>query len=501
MGSRVKEMEAFIKYNAKLFHQNPDIKINSDILYDMLMKYDMSIVEQKDRLANDNLEYWQTAFSNVENIKTFTTPKNTGFIHFENIKVINDINFFKLYLTFGKDDMKDCVEQIIRFMAQENITHGSKAANKQRSDALVLRVEKLEGVEKIQKFIHSNPSISSKLRKPNPFVYNKDGIGYAMDGRVIFNGTLADQLSDYYNDLKMNKKLKKASLMGFRNHLIRTYNSTFVSCENLENFMNTDVFKKCIVDKNEPERTVNNYLEVFKLMILSTDISDNFNDYIDHYNFCHDDVRVTGNCNFFKQKILAMQKEVPKTEISETPKEIELRSDIFDAYITYGIEKYGINDVINILEEYAKSGNVTNITRDKNFRTLFENYVSKDAINQILSGVTMRAYCSKFRKIDKVELLDNAAYATCSKHGVEQLKNAINSSILFGNFSFFSENGKNMSRTKLMENVSKEELSIIIKESLVRKGIVLTEDDIYFNCYTNYIANTIADLENSEKVI
>lgn len=61
----------------------------------------------------------------------------------------------------------------------------------------------MEDAELVQKFIDSNEKLKSKMRNVNPFIYNKSGVGYALDGLLSYNSILSNIMSSYFEKLQL----------------------------------------------------------------------------------------------------------------------------------------------------------------------------------------------------------------------------------------------------------------------------------------------------------
>lgn len=137
------------------------------------------------------------------------------------------------------------------------------------------------------------------------------------------------------------------------------------------------------------------------------------------------------------------------------------KKDLLDQYIMYALKKYNsVVETINCVKSFI-NGNQKAITRDKNFRTDFINYLSSSDILQIVNG-NIEGYIQNFalNEIENENLLNlikEALTETYNKYGFIHTKTAIYALITSNDASYIT-NGDNNYRDRLSK-YSYEEIS------------------------------------------
>lgn len=107
------------------------------------------------------------------------------FLNFNNKKEAL-FNPIKMYLSVESKDIAQVSIMLFDFLEKNDILHQSKVASEVRSDDIVLRIYSKEDEVKIQNFINNNSYIRNSLKKTIQFCFEKDNIGYALDGNLSY---------------------------------------------------------------------------------------------------------------------------------------------------------------------------------------------------------------------------------------------------------------------------------------------------------------------------
>lgn len=169
---------------------------------------------------------------------------------------------------------------------------------------------------------------------------------------------------DYYNDIYINKhsfvqenfKLAEQTLNDYIKYAKENYGQSMVS-QYLYKYMEGN--SSVITRTNNFRNKFQNYITP---NIIISIMGQDLNAYINNIE----------------------QRNVNNGKISNNEK-LNLCTNIFNSYVTYAINKYGIQNAMSYIYLYL-SGNINGITRDNNFRTLFEQNLTPEIINFITSG-------------------------------------------------------------------------------------------------------------------
>ena len=131
------ETNNFIMYMAKIYMQNPYLEINNDTIYSELMRYGISDAELKNNSLLNEFTNLKNHY-NKGNVRAFVHPGQVNFLQLWNVKgEVQPENLIKIYLSFPKENMEECVQIIFDYIDRNNISSHSKLANKIRSDSVV----------------------------------------------------------------------------------------------------------------------------------------------------------------------------------------------------------------------------------------------------------------------------------------------------------------------------------------------------------------------------
>lgn len=456
--NREQKINDFLKYFAKIFSQNPDLIISEDLIYAQLKLYNLTKEEINDGSIENNFINWGYRFSNNQNLVVFQSNSQPGFLQFQNRRNKDD-NYVKLYLSYSKDKIYDCVNKIFDFISSNNMSTASKVAKALRSDSLVLRMANFDDAIKVMDFINNDPELNFYAKETNPFLIKNGKVGMAYDENLSYNATLAMLLSNYYNYCKNNNLLGNVSMYHFKEYVSLYYSNTFKNINNLREFTRMNNFSKMSNRFNSVGDEIVNYENIIKFIIMSL----NENISIEQFRQCYN------NCiNKNNNEIMASyyNKSLSNGFISKESVE-QQDVNIFNKYIEIASRKYSVEEMLGYLNSYI-SGNITAITRDRDLRQLFKIHMTPKKILAITNN-NVSLYINNYLNQKNVrndsnyqetltssyyDLFINACMATYNKYGRKQLYQALVSGTL-GDYQYFTND--NNYRDNLIKYINRFE--------------------------------------------
>ena len=410
------------------------------------------------------VEHWKQRFQNYPNLQVYESENQKGFLQFHNNHGYN--NHIKIYLSLSEQDIGPGVDMIFDYLAQNNIGHLSKVAKKDRSDVIVLRIEREEDVPRVLNFINNNSYLKDKARSISPFTMQSGAAGITFDGYLSYNMTVALIIDNYFASRKESNSFNSICLDDFRRYIDEYSYRTFIDKTNLKNFSKQDEVKNEILrikkfkpyDNNIEEKTLINYMHIFNAFKTSLNEYANYNDLINDFRNYNKESQESLTINQFSN---ALNKNTAQDYVEEK---------ILDDYIYHAYNKYNQNKnkiVIAITDFLNNKYNA--ITRDNFYRAKFKNYLNYDKIMKITNNNIMDYVNQKIEQLhEKTSIYEQAWYATYQKYGNSQTVYAIENS-LHGNFASFT-NGENKLRDKLIENFDavdvKRSIETILKTNI-----------------------------------
>lgn len=479
--NRRTEINTFLKSLAKIYIQNPNLSINSDVFYDCLMNYDISEEERKDANIRDNFVKWSEYFKSIPNIAVYHTPMQNRFLQFShdtpNYKCI------KLYLSFPKDKIYECVNKVFKYVAANNMKTASKVADIIRADSVVLRLDSIEDAKKVINFVNNDLELSNNCKKTNPFLLKEGKVGIAYDHMLSYNTVLSFMLELYFKYCRSNNRLNEVSIDTFKEYIDNFRYNVFSNKNNLKIFLeNPEISSTLHRFHGDQIELICNYEEIIKLISESLNPNMNLDRYFNFYNECLKEQQTN-------------QKYTHYNNLMNHLNEI----DLLNEYIKYAEKKYGGISVAGYLKRYAE-GNARAITRDNNYRYKFMKFLTPQKLMEV-TNYNIEEYVEghlenkivKNSSAKNYETYLNACIQTYRKYGSEQLYTAIISSIK-GNFNYFT-NGFNSYRDTLIRNNVANEVQAYIKLIVQTYGNGITGKDIYEVC-TKAIINYTKQINN-----
>lgn len=474
MSNRFQEMDNFIASFGKIIKENPNFTISSDMIYYYLSTYGYNEEELKNRDISYMFSSWEESFKN-KNLNVYQSERQPGFLQFNNVEHYPNVDCAKLYLSFPKDKIEDCVNIIFDYIEKNNMKTVSKVAGKVRSDSLVLRMYDPEDAKQIINFVSKTPILRKSLRSPNPFVMRSNNIGMAADDMLSYNDFVSLIISDYLSYCQYND-VKKINLAGLIEYSENYFNQIFVECSELENFLEKeDVQKRLSRFNGNVPNCLTNYCQMMMLFRVSLNKKKNENDYFKHLALCNNNEHKTKLRGFYHEKLYQQEKS------NVDPLEI------LNNYIDYAKQKYSTSDVYKYLEDYV-NGNNHAITRDNNFRELFSEYLPPNILISITNG-NIRGYVSNKLEnyYEKEYLTLNALIATYQKYGYNQTVFALRKA-LEGDYSSITNDGFNQYRNQMKALITPEDVVNICGNTIVNNGQELNgnfEEQVVFIIQNN----------------
>lgn len=488
MNDRFEEIDNFLKYFAKIYEQNPDVEIRKDTFYHELCGYDYNDSPDQYEKIGYYFDQWKDRFRESKSLDVFHSPAQKRFLQFHS-KERGLGKEYKLYLSFSKDNIFESVNKVFDFIDENNIVNFSKVADMIRSDDVVLRIQNKDDVDKVINFINNDEELVKNAKKTNPFLLRNGVVGYAYDNYLSYNDTVCNMIKMYFDNVRKNSSFDNVSFENFRNFVNNAYHNTFVSCNDVNAFINQDFFQKRDETFYSDVDKFINYKEVIQMLNYSLENNTNMNNY---YNFVES--------NRSKKEYNRLYDKYDKVLSGDNLEENDYVKDILDNYIALAINKYGSRNTSLRIKGYI-SGDPNVITREGNFRKLFTNFVCSDDILRITDS-DIDSYVKSFieKENNDIDAVDENKYsvfcdacrATLDKYNYKQLYCAVTKAS-YGEFKFFS-NGDGMGyRVFLKNNVNSNDINTYCNKYLTSKGYELDDNqDLY---------TVFCDLLEDEKII
>ena len=226
--TRVEQMEELLHYLQQLYLSNPDKKINSNDIYRIISKYKLNQPEELYLDSNINIrrcfEQWTMDYINNPNLKAFCNPNQPNFLTFTNLNDIND-QCYKLYVSFPEEHLYSCVNEIFKFIAQNNIKTVSKVADRIRTDSVVIRLTNEKDAIRVINHINGTESIRKHCNPVNPFLITMDNVGLGYGAWLSYNSLLSFLLEKYFNSKIFTNTIKETSLKDFAGFINTLYHN------------------------------------------------------------------------------------------------------------------------------------------------------------------------------------------------------------------------------------------------------------------------------------
>ena len=361
--NKVEQIEGFLKYISKLLEQNPHLKITDDLMYDRLMNYGLNNEEVQDPNIKYLFSNWINKYQSAKNLHVYESNLQPGFLQFRSRSAIYS-NVIKLYLSFPKDKMEQCVNIIFDFIEQNNIMSASKVSQRLRSDSVVLRLTIREEANKVINFINQNSILCYSAKPTNPFVMKIGICGVGYDDMLSYNSCVSYVLAQYFQKLKQENRLSSASHQDFYQFVYDFHHNSFIICTSLEKFIKNPHFQQDIDRQDNVEQVIVNWEQIIELFVnhLYSDMT--MSKYYQLYDTFGNQKDTNNLANQYHNIVSNINPDLLKNGAANKKK-------IVEEYIQYGMEKYGIEGVKKYLDYFKDTGSYNYITRENNFRTRF----------------------------------------------------------------------------------------------------------------------------------
>ena len=246
-----REIDKFIDFIKNVIKESNYQDISNDFVYHHLVRYGIDPKARTFSIEDQFFDKWINRFKDNQNIDVYVDPNWSYFCQFvptnksDYLKTRYAQNHIKLYIPLDPNHMYEGANQIFDFLSQNRIPHMSKIGKAVRNDSIVIRVLTKEDAEKVMNFVKNNKYIQSGLVKTNPFVPNEKGVGYACDGLISYNETIAHLLANYINLRKNRGEFKYIGASDFNIYASSVYKNIFSNGQSAEElFKNNPNFKK-----------------------------------------------------------------------------------------------------------------------------------------------------------------------------------------------------------------------------------------------------------------
>ncbi len=469
--NRLEEADAILKWLAQLYKQNPELQIELDTIYYVLMNYGY---EQSDKIkeVERNFDNWQTRFMNNPNISVYRDSRQPSFLQFRNDTVIDKATDVKLYLSIDSDHIYECVNTIFDFISQNNMPTYSKVANRERSDDVVIRLPRMEDAKKVIDFINSNPQITRYARRTNPFLMRQGVVAVAYDKYLSFNKETSQLIKEYLEIKRQRNELDDVNIQKFANFVAYTYEETFNNLNRIDHIIDISGFEEREERFGTKGDLMLNYEQVYSLLLKQLSPNFDLQGFEQFYAKCNDLGTTLSMVKYYNDSIRNKQ-------IMEYNEQRSNAMELINSYVNYCLQnkKMSLEQISLQLNGFA-NGKVETITRDNNYRSLFMSqvlpkdiFVATKYIEELIEKQKVEAQANSNVTVDqKCEYFLEACIATLRKYDKTQLTVAINQIIHSNNFGFItndSEHGHKY-RVDLKAHYTKEEI-ITYRDQLIDK--------------------------------
>ena len=363
MNNRQKrEIEKFFDFIKKVIVESNYQNLSYDFIYHHLSRYGTPPKDRNIRFDAALFPAWEDRFKNNPNLNVFVDPGWKYFCQFISadrnnyMNLITANNHIKMYIPLDPEHMYEGANQIFDFLSRNNIPNISKVGTHVRNDSIVIRLINPDDAEKLMKFVRDNKYLQVGLLKTNPFIPNENGVGFACDGMVSYNETIATLICNYIKDSLSKGSFKHIGADDFNMYASNVYKSIFgrkASAEEI--YRNSPYFKE-----NAPFGYISNPQEVYSLKIAlglyMESLKKDFNkkSYYDYY------YKSTNKDSFMLENNFD-QTSYDQETVGILRKSME---SLTDYYKSSEKAEY-------LLSTYIKTGNIQLIPDHNNLRSLF----------------------------------------------------------------------------------------------------------------------------------
>ncbi|MBQ1812695.1 MAG: hypothetical protein II119_01935 [Bacilli bacterium] len=426
---RIQRANDFLRLIAEISKNG--ILIDSNLVYSNLIT-----IGTEKTLIDTYFTTWQNRYSNNPNIDVFVQPDWQYFCQFKSKNSTRNFDdMFKIYIPLDKNHIYHGVNKIFDYISRNNIQHRSKVAMYTRFDDLVIRVDDVDSLSAIRKFVENDPYIVEGLVQPNPFAISDGMIAFAWDGDLSYNRVVSEWISEYINS--MQNDLDYVSYSSFVEYVGKRYEEVFVQGKGINSF-----YKDRKID-NSVSNLVD-YQRVTELLLISLQRDSKLSDLYKFYDYAKSHKKEAyENIERLQAKDSLIVEEIPN-DIKEA----------FDYAFLQISTKESPEAAVLRFKRFAKEGNYDLFTRTNGVRALMMETIDIPLARRIIYEEQKNA-------------LINSSLETLKKYDTIQLGRAI-----FGveNDDYQSFTSNNGARERLRLWVWPNEISSVVRNILMEEG-------------------------------
>lgn len=330
-------VQNFLDMLVELARSNPSLKINYRLIYAQLVSFSLGHGSVPFENVEKYFRNWITDFQSNDAINVYRDISNPFICHFLSKNTIDNANnVIKLYVPLDSIHIKDGVIDLFSFLTRENIAHESKVLSSTRNDNIVIRLSKIDDVNKIVRYIKNNQYLSEGLLNANPFLVPSFKLGVIIDNTYTYNVEVAKVLAYILENLKKKDELDKFSMSYVKN-----------------------IFVKLSVTCDDDELS-----ELYKLASLALDEESTLQDFA-NYVIEYQQTSYTNKHGNLK--------------ISYNDSVTYFNTAILETFKRYN----NLSFVINAVKLYLNTGNIKGFTRNNKARENLSLYVDREHIKSL----------------------------------------------------------------------------------------------------------------------
>ncbi len=457
--STAKGMDTFLKHIHTIVKSNPELSMNSDIIYNELKFNNLKKLEVDKYSQGISVEHffenWRQRFIGRKNLKAFRDEvRFPYFFQFVNPIKHDTGEYIKLYIPLDYEHLYEGVNQIFDFLDKEGIEHESIVSSQMRVDNVIirLRADDFDNANKIIDFITSNSKIKGGLNRVNPFVPSRKGIGIMCEHGNSYNRDISKLICSYMDYCKIN-------------------NINETSAEEFRKYIKSSCYDMSVLDTFELAYNGHSRVNTNE-GILNGPLSEE-----QKYSLFLDTLRET-----YKKYGIKQIKSAIVNAINDGDYGFFIRGT--------GNTKYREN-----LRKFVSGEDIFNMINDR-----LKLFMDPNAISISIDGVASQ-FCDILFSDELVFMLDEISNVTLESRGKEQLEFALNQFLYTGKTSAFSRyrNGDtSINYRNKMARIDNKTILDIVSKSLRIKGIdtsTLDTKDL-INIYINKLIESKYDYES-----
>lgn len=241
-------MNKYLRYLDKMYQNNPTLDERG--FYSLLIYYNI-----ENKKINHYFDRWIKRFAEHKNISVFVDNNWRYFCQFVNYDDNTYDKLIKLYIPLKEECIYKGANLIFDYLERIGIKHLSKIGSDQRNDDIVIRVNSVNDAKTIINFVKDNKFLKKALLPTNPFTFNQDGVGLALDGDLSYNSELSKMLYRYISDRKKQNIQTPPNVEEFSNYLY----DVLINTKNRDLFI---IYKTIYANIVKSEFGFNNYVDL-----------------------------------------------------------------------------------------------------------------------------------------------------------------------------------------------------------------------------------------------